>query len=120
MNCIVLLLLLSCCGGWGNGGGCTGNCGCGNRHDHTDCRRPGHNHGCRPMPCDCHEKERPCCEPCDDGCRKQKPCCGPEPDRCAKEERECGCDSPSSGMIPPPWQDYPKFPRRDEDCGCEQ
>ena len=33
-----------------------------------------------------------------------------------------GSDAPSSGIIPPPWQDYPRFPRRDngEDCGCEQ
>jgi hypothetical protein len=22
-------------------------------------------------------------------------------------------------MIPPPWQEYPGFPHRDDRCGCE-
>ncbi len=118
MNCIFLLLLLGCCGGWGNDRGCGNGCGCGNGRG--CCGRPEQGRGGRhEHRHDCHEKERPRCEPCNDGCAARP---APEPCGCAREERECGCDAPSSGIIPPPWQDYPRFPRRDngEDCGCEQ
>nr|WP_300835451.1 hypothetical protein [uncultured Acetatifactor sp.] len=128
MNCIVLLLLLSCCGGWGNDCGCGNRCGCGNGRD--CCGRQEHRHGCHEKERPCSDgcgardgrRERPCCEPYDDGCGRERPRCEPCDDGCGREERDCGCDAPSSGMIPPPWQDYPKFPRRDngEDCGCEQ
>ena len=97
MNCIFLLLLLGCCGGWGNEGCCGNGCGCGDRREDC-CRR-------RPEPCGC--ERRP--EPCD--CDRERPCHGPEP---------CGCGQEgSSGLIPPPWQDYPKFPHRDNGENCE-
>lgn len=98
MNCIILLLLLSCCGWGGNTG-----CGCG-------CRRSGCCGDARPR-----REEKP-----------ERRECGrqPRPDR---EDEGCGCggsrkenehcDMP--GMIPPPWQEYPGFPRRDEGCGCD-
>ncbi len=124
MNCIFLLLLLGCYGGCGNGRGCGNGCGCWNGMD--CCGRPERG-GCHEHRHHRHEKEKPCCEPRNDGCGgrddgRERPCCEPEPCGCAREERECGCDAPSSGIIPPPWQDYPRFPRRDngEDCGCEQ
>lgn len=112
MNCIILLLLLGCCGGWGdNGCGCSApgrGCGDAGKGCHAGRRpeRKGPDRMGRPGPCGC-EEEKPCCE---------------------ERERECDCECDRSGagdcggpgMIPPPWQDYPKFPRRDgEDC-CEQ
>ena len=110
MNCIVLLLLLSCCGcgngSCGNGCGCRGT-GHGNR---MDCATP-HHRRARHGDSGCGRKPEPC------GCEPERPCPKPEPCGCAREEREC--DAPSSGLIPPPWQDYPKFPHRDEECGCE-
>lgn len=146
MNCIILLLLLGCCGGWGNESGCSDNCGCCGRSDkreRSDCarKRP---EPCdrRPEPCGCDgrreepcdrgrerscpgpercntERESNCCDrrpdPCD--CERERPCREPEPCGCAREERDC--DAPSSGLIPPPWQDYPRFPRRDNGDGCE-
>lgn len=111
MNCIILLLLLSCCGGWG-GSGCAMTCNdnCCGRGGSTcgrdmDKRKPDRRdfrerHG----DCGCKE-ERPGRDECD---------CG-----CPKKEHE-SCDVP--GMIPPPWQEYPAFPRRDnrEDCDSDK
>lgn len=110
MNCIILLFLLGCCRGWGNGRncrGCSGNaCGCGARTD-SGC-------GCG------NGRNRDMAQRNFD--RGDCGCGNPEPEDCGcrQEEREC-CDVP--GMIPPPWQDYPPFPRRDnmergnsEDC----
>lgn len=34
---------------------------------------------------------------------------------CSANNRE-SCEVP--GMIPPPWQEYPAFPRRDRNDGC--
>lgn len=136
MNCIFLLLLLGCCGGWGNG--CAGNTGCGNgcrrndgcerdnRRDDCGCMETGRGNrtertdSCR----DGMERDRrgrdggDCCrkpEPC--GCEQERPCQEPAPCGCAREEREC--EGTSSAIIPPPWQDYPKFPRRDNGECCE-
>lgn len=47
----------------------------------------------------------------DDCCCEERSACG-----CAQDERE-SCDVP--GMIPPPWQEYPRFPRRDRGEDCE-
>lgn len=139
MNCIILLLLLSCCGGCGGDRGCGNNCRPVRREDRMeDCgcgtgtgrRESGRREsGRRPEPCGCEERRscrepepcgceerRPCREqePC--GCEERRPCREPEPCRCDERERE-GCDSP--GMIPPPWQEYPKFPRRNDCEDCE-
>lgn len=117
MNCIILLLLLSCCGGCGSDCGCGNNCrpvrrmadGCGTGTGRRESGR-------RPEPCGCEER-RPCREPEPCGCEENRPCREPEPCGC-EENRPCRepepCDNP--GMIPPPWQEYPKFPRRN---GCE-
>ena len=133
MNCIILLFLLSCCGGWGNGcgmsysdGNSCGTCSCGNRDNcghGNGCGRTGgeHHHGrggsdrrgpegreCgRQKECCCQE-ERPCCE-------EERPCREADECGCGREDRD-GREAP--GMIPPPWQEYPRFPRRDggEDC----
>ena len=135
MNCIFLLLLLSCCGGWGNGccgDSCRGNgccrnddrgngCGCretgrGNRMDGCCDGRDRADRGCGDRDHDRHHESRHS-EPC---CREQeRPCPEPEPCGCAREERACDCDGPSSGIIPPPWQEYPRFPRRDNGENCE-
>lgn len=120
MNCIILLFLLGCCGGWGNGCGRTGNCGCGGRSGcgGQNCGRMGNmrNCGCR------EEEQRQ--EDGDCGCEEshdhhhhhhhheqEEEGCG-----CERNERE-SCDVP--GMIPPPWQEYPSFPRRDNQDNCE-
>ncbi len=90
--------------------------------------------------CECREERRGCgCEDirndrggcgCEDvrndrgGCEEERRGCG-----CGREEDRhdhdgCGCterenNSDSSGMIPPPWQDYPRFPRRDNGNECD-
>ncbi len=112
MNCIILLLLLSCCG-CGRGGCCEDvrpyRDG---KHDRGNgCRREeGRREDCRRE--DCRREERREKEEC--GCREPRreggDCGGP------RHEKE-RCDSP--GMIPPPWQEYPGFPHRDDRCGCE-
>ncbi len=112
MNCIILLLLLSCCGGWGNGGTCcnAGNnvncCGRENRRDRGMCGRGPDR---RPEECGCAE-EKPSCENRDRDCD------------CERNERERereNCDV--SGMVPPPWQEYPGLSRRDnrDDNDCD-
>lgn len=127
MNCIFLLLLLGCCGGRGNDCCCmpAGRNSCGNRRcggscerdcDMPKCDRPRHCHERR----ECDRREPGCTDPCrrqeECCCEEKRPCREAEGCGCAREERD-GCDSP--GMIPPPWQEYPKFPRRDCDADCE-
>ncbi|MCI8286747.1 MAG: hypothetical protein HFH89_03625 [Lachnospiraceae bacterium] len=113
MNCLILILLLGCCGGWGNN-----SCGCRTKNDSNCCGEctvnpprkkcpPKEPCGRRPDTCDCRE-ERDCC-------REEKPCCDKNPCDCEQNERE-GCDM---GLIPPPWQDYPKFPHHDNREDCE-
>lgn len=114
MNCIILLLLLGCCGG-GNGCGtsdrnrCCGTC-------HNDCRRM---NGCqRDMTPGCREEKR--CEReremrRDDCCEEERHDYDREGCGCAQRGND-GCEGP--GMIPPPWQEYPRFPRRDKEEGC--
>lgn len=115
MNCIILLLLLSCCSGWGNGGGCCngwnnndgcGDCGCRVPVRRAPERRGPERRGAdrRPDECCCEEEKH------------SRDNCG-----CEKEERERERESCEvQGMIPPPWQEYPGFPRResrsDENC----
>lgn len=110
MNCIILLLLLGCCGGWGNDGCSCAACG---------------DNGCRRGVCRGRMTERRDCgrgEPCGRDCDRDRgrgEPCGRDCDRdcgCAQDDRE-SCDVP--GMIPPPWQEYPKFPRRDRGEDCE-
>lgn len=114
MNCILVLLLLGCCGGWGNGNGCDccavpyDNCDCrrGARRESCDGRNSGfgnpdrRNHGRRPDGC---------------GCEKVPP---------VRESSDCGCgqndrEDNGPGLIPPPWQDYPKFSHHDNCDDCE-
>ena len=113
MNCFILLLLLGCCRG-GNGCQVSDNRGCGCGEHRSDCRRTD----------DCRRDTMP-------GCRGEN-CCERERDKrsdsCREEERhdhdDCGCaqrgndDCEGPGMIPPPWQEYPRFPRRDKDNDC--
>lgn len=102
MNCIILLFLLSCCGGWGNGGCCCGR----NNNCCPDCRRASNCCGKEPI--------RPLSD------RKQDDC-GCEEESHSPHDNDCGCESNErereccdvSGMVPPPWQEYPSFPRRD-------
>lgn len=134
MNCFILLLLLGCCcGNGGNRSGRTGccceehrhDCGCGNgcRKD----RRPGgREDGCGRRPECCEDNCRRDTTP---GCREEK-CCERERrcDPCREEERrdrdDCGCSQRGNdgcegpGMIPPPWQEYPRFPHRDKNDDC--
>ena len=138
MNCIFLLLLLGCCGqgndcgcqnggrsGCGNGNGMSG-CGCGKEPRRRAPERRGGKEpcGCEKEPCGRGLEPRECDrrpEPCD---RRPEPCGCEEERPCRKEER-CGCmdgersggDGP--GLIPPPWQEYPQFPRRDNRENCE-
>ncbi|MCI9141829.1 MAG: hypothetical protein HFH87_04295 [Lachnospiraceae bacterium] len=114
MNCLILILLLGCCGGWGNNscyrtdncGSCRKECGmnlprrkcppkepCGRRPDRT------------PDSCGCQEERAVC--------KEEMPCC----DNFSRDQNEReSCDI---GLIPPPWQDYPKFPHHDDDGECE-
>ncbi len=71
----------------------------------SDRRRPNR----RPDDCCCEEERAP---------RRDNDCCCEQKEREHEHER---CDV--SGMVPPPWQEYPGLPRRDnmngEDCDCE-
>ncbi|MCI9436679.1 MAG: hypothetical protein HFH85_05835 [Lachnospiraceae bacterium] len=111
MNCFILLLLLGCCG-WGNGCSGSGCNGCGMRRN--DCCRG--NGGRRDITPGCREDR--CCErECDQRCES---CCEEKP----HDHDDCGCGQRGNdncegpGMIPPPWQEYPRFPRRDRDEDC--
>lgn len=58
---------------------------------------------------------------CGRGREREGRCCAGQGGRTAfqretEREREC-CDVP--GMIPSPWQEYPKFPRRDNGEECD-
>lgn len=141
MNCFLLLFLLSCCG-WGNGCSCNSSrssCGCrmeqrGGCRDtraemsgrecrgSMDSRRNdscGRDMGRQAECCECKEEGRGC------GCEEERRghgSCGCEEDNhdhggCSCMERENTSDGP--GMIPPPWQEYPKFPRRDRGEECD-
>lgn len=141
MNCIILLFLLGCCGGWGNGrGNCCCNNGCRGNDNDCGCRQNGCRNGrnrencCREDSvrdgCGCQE-ERHCHKEDDCGCREERrrnreDDCGCQRERhhhkeedcdCQEERNRCGCEAREScdvpGMVPPPWQDYPPFPRRD-------
>lgn len=105
MNCIIVLLLLGCWGGCGNGGfgrrGSREGCGCEGRGAFVRRKENGRD-------------ERRC------------PCRGSQERRSDDRDGGCSCGQPESqscdgsGMIPPPWQEYPQFPRRNggEDCDC--
>lgn len=138
MNCVLLLLLLSCCS-WGNGCSCNSNrscCGC--RTEQRGCRREarvemprreccsgmdsGRSDSCaRNM-----DRQAECCE-CEErrgcGCEEERRGCGCEEDHHEHHEHgDCGCmerENDGPGMIPPPWQDYPRFPRRDRGDECD-
>lgn len=114
MNCIIVLLLLSCCGGWGsNGCGISDNCGC-NSNRECGCRNS-RGHSCR-RESEGRNNEGRGCEPV-----------MPFRDHHERMSEDCGCGQPDDkncdgpGMIPPPWQEYPQFPRRGggETCDCE-
>lgn len=105
------MLLFGCgCGnGWcGNSCDCGNSCGRGNR---CDC---GNNCGCgnNRRECACaREAVREAKEDVREAIRDVRE---------AKEREQAVCNGP--GMAPPPWQDYPPMPRRDNDCdndcGC--
>lgn len=113
MNCIILLFLLGCCGGWGNGccgRGCGGrrSCGC----DHVDERcGSGRERGAMPGCCDRRDSGRRNDCGCEEERRHEHEDCG-----CAADARE-SCEVP--GMIPPPWQEYPRFSHRQDKDDCE-
>lgn len=117
MNWIILLLLFGC-----GSCGCGNDCGCGRMND-CGCGR-GSDCGCRrDNDCGCGNNRREC------ACARQAVREAKEDAREAlrdvreaKEREQAVCDGP--GMVPPPWQDYPPMPRRDNgcdndrDCGC--
>ncbi len=140
MNCIILLLLLSCCSGWGDSG-CGNRSGAGCLSDRRDtCRGDSGRRGGRGNN-DRRDNDRR------DGNRMQEDCGCMEgrnsnegrnsmEERRSREEKhahensDCGCENEmenreTRGIIPPPWQEYPGFPRRDgkndgDDCeSCE-
>lgn len=126
MNCFILLLLLSCCR---CGNGCSGG-GCGCMSGDSCCRREGRRNSDRGCgSCRQEMGRKPGCreerhdhDGC--GCREERhdhDGCG-----CREERRDHdGCDCRENdgremqGMIPPPWQEYPRFPRRDGGGDCE-
>ena len=126
MNCFILLLLLSCCR---CGNGCSGG-GCGCMSGDSCCRREGRRNSDRGCgSCRQEMGRKPGCreerhdhDGC--GCREERhdhDGCG-----CREERRDhdgCGCRENDGremqGMIPPPWQEYPRFPRRDGGGDCE-
>lgn len=110
MNCIILLFLLGCCGGWGNGCRGMGSCGCAGRNirEGQCCGRTEERGNCG-----CREERRHCKE---EGCGCEDRHSHEEDCGCERRERE-SCAVP--GMIPPPWQEYPGFPRRDEKDDCD-
>ena len=146
---ILLLLLSCCrCGNGCSGGGCgcmSGDSCCrreGRRNSDRGCgscrQEMGRKPGCREERhdhdgCGCREERHDhdgcgCCEERRDhdgcGCREERhdhDGCG-----CREERRDHdGCDCRENdgremqGMIPPPWQEYPRFPRRDGGGDCE-
>ncbi len=126
MNCFILLLLLSCCR---CGNGCSGG-GCGCMSGDSCCRREGRRNSDRGCgSCRQEMGRKPGCREERDvhdgcGCREERhdhDGCG-----CREEKRDHdGCDCRENdgremqGMIPPPWQEYPRFPRRDGGGDCE-
>lgn len=123
MNWIILLLLFGCggfggscgrgndcCGSCGRMNDCCGSCGrmndcCGNCGRGNDC---GCGNNCR----ECASARQAVREAKEDAREALRDV------REAKEREQAVCDGP--GMVPPPWQDYPPMPRRDNDCGNDR
>lgn len=109
MNCLILILLLGCCGGWGN------SC-CATRSGEICSGKSGRNFQGRKFPVE---------EPCSGRTNRMPEDCGCRQERFEAKNDACGCErdereSCDVGMIPPPWQEYPKFPHHHDDEGeCE-
>lgn len=141
MNWIIILLLFGCCGNHGNNSfGCDRKCGernreCKERDERS--RNEGYGRGeerrSRNNNCEC-ECRRTSENDC--GCARES---AREAVRDAKEAirdareaiRDAKEQCDNSGMVPPPWQDYPPMPRRDSrredryeerrnDCDCNK
>lgn len=111
MNCLILILLLSCCGGWGNGCCVKNDC----RTDMDCCARRERNSSER--------RNRPE-EPCGRMPDRKPDDCGCAEERSGRGKDDCGCEhgekeSCDIGMIPPPWQEYPRFPHHGDNEECE-